>query len=195
MSRDHEGPEGGTPPRLDARGMPVDPAHPLSGASRPEPPREEGPSVRLPALVAVVGAVPLVLAIAQLLRTVPAPDGARPMIVPVLAAALAVGGFSATRVLQLWHLASSRRRRADAGEELPEVRRQLTDAHSLHVIWLLGVSGSVVLMGLLGLWSVWGGIPSGLEPGWPLLLGGAALAGGTQLVRRRLEALWEQSAG
>ena len=67
---------------------------------------------------------------------------------------------------------------------------QLTDAHTVHGVWALAVSGSIALMGLLGLWSLLDGIPSGLEPGWPLLLigGGIALAG--RRLQLRIETLW-----
>ncbi|ASK67201.1 hypothetical protein CFK39_12370 [Brachybacterium avium] len=153
----------------------------------------DGPSPLLATLVTAAGVVLTVLGVVEAVRTVPADGQVRPMSILVLAAALALGGYSLTRLLQLWVLAESRRRRHAAGAELPEVRWQLLDAHSLHAVWAIGVGASVALMGLLGVWSLLDGHPSGLEPGWPLLLSGGALALLVHLVRGRTSRCWEEA--
>ena len=55
---------------------------------------------------------------------------------------------------------------------------------------MIGVGASVALMGLLGLWSLLDGRPSGLEPGWPLLLIGGAVALLARVAWRRTSACW-----
>src|SRR5699024_9268227 len=111
------------------------------------------------------------------------------------AASLALGGYSLTRLLQLLALAGSRRRRRSAGAELPPVRWQLFDAHSLHAVWVIAVGASIALMGLLGVWSLLDGRPSGLEPGWPLLLCGGAVALLAHLAGRRTSRCWQEADG
>ncbi|ATG52710.1 hypothetical protein CFK38_15130 [Brachybacterium vulturis] len=152
-----------------------------------------GPTPLLPSLVAAAGVVLTVLAVVEAARTVPAADQARPMNELVLAAALALGGYSLTRVLQLLLRAQSRRRRRRAGAALPEVRRQLVDAHSLHAVWVIGVGASIALMGALGVWSLLDGRPSGLEPGWPLLLCGGAVALLAHLARQCTSRCWQEA--
>lgn len=178
--------EAGPAPRLDARGMPVERA-----AQGDLPARERGPSLLLPVLISVAG---VLLAGYELIALVSLGlPGSEPLPLnrAVLSCALALGGLSFTRLLQLLVFASRRRRRRQAGQELAEVAWQLTDAHTVHGVWALGVSGSIALMGLLGLWSLLDGIPSGLEPGWPLLLIGAGLALLVRCVWLRTSASWE----
>lgn len=189
---DPEHGDAGSPPsfpRLDAEGMPAgsvgaDDAE--DDAARQDP----GPSLLLPGLVTVLGLVLLTQQLVELIRMVPASGQPRPMNGPVLAAALALGGFSLTRLLQLLGFVTGRRRREAAGETLREVPWQLEDAHSLHAVWAIGVGASIALMGLLGLWSLLDGQPSGLEPGWPLLLAGGAVALVGRLAWQRTTAGW-----
>ena len=179
--------EAGAAPRLDAQGMPVERAARDGDA----PTRERGPSLLLPALVSAAGVLLAGFEVFSLV-TMDLPEGEPlPLHRAVLAGALAMGGFSVTRLLQLLVFASRRRRRRQAGQELAEVAWQLTDAHTVHGVWALAVSGSIALMGLLGLWSLLDGIPSGLEPGWPLLLIGAGLALLSRLAWLRTSASWE----
>lgn len=179
--------EAGAAPRLDAQGMPVERAARDGDA----PARERGPSLLLPALVSAAGVLLAGFEVFSLV-TMDLPEGEPlPLHRAVLAGALAMGGFSVTRLLQLLVFASRRRRRRQAGQELAEVAWQLTDAHTVHGVWALAVSGSIALMGLLGLWSLLDGIPSGLEPGWPLLLIGAGLALLVRCVWMRTSASWE----
>jgi len=196
---DAPGPDPGTDPssdlarspRLDAQGMPAGTGD--GGEPDALPARERGPSLRAPALVAVAGVALTVLAVMELVQAHPAAGEARPMGPLVLAAALTLGGFSLARQLQLLALATSRSRRRTTGAELPEVPWQLTEEHSLHGIWVIGTGASVALMGLLGLWSLWDGRPSGLEPGWPLLLVGALTALLGHLARVRTTEAWERA--
>ncbi|MGP9537655.1 hypothetical protein ACT3SP_06560 [Brachybacterium sp. AOP43-C2-M15] len=182
-------------PRLDADGKPVDEARDASGSAEgPGAGRMPGPSPLPPVLLAVTGAALTVWQLAELLRAVPAQGQALPMTGLVLAAAVALGGFSMARVLQLLRLAAAHRRRRLHGEETAEAPRPLADAHSLHAIWVVGVGGSISLMGLLGVWSLLDGRPSGLEPGWPLLLIGAAVALVAHLAAQRTTACWEGPA-
>ena len=179
--------EAGAAPRLDAQGMPVERAARDGDA----PTRERGPSLLLPALVSAAGVLLAGFEVFSLV-TMDLPEGEPlPLHRAVLAGAVAMGGFSVTRLLQLLVFASRRRRRRQAGQELAEVAWQLTDAHTVHGVWALAVSGSIALMGLLGLWSLLDGIPSGLEPGWPLLLIGAGLALLVRCVWMRTSASWE----
>ncbi|HEX7350759.1 hypothetical protein [Brachybacterium sp.] len=178
-------------PRLDAHGMPAGTVD--GGEPDAQSVRERGPSLWAPALVAVAGVALTVLAVVELVQPPPAAGEARPMGPLALAAALALGGFSLARQLQLLGLATSRSRRRAAGAELPEAPWQLTEEHSLHGIWVIGTGASVALMGLLGLWSLWDGRPSGLEPGWPLLLVGALTALVGHLVRVRTTEAWERA--
>ena len=156
---------------------------------------DRGPSWLPPALVCLVGAGLAVLQLVRLVQAVPVEGQPRPMKAMVHASALAVGGFSLTRLLQLLALARNRRRRRAAGQALPEVSWQLLDAHSLHGVWVVGVGGSVALMGGLGLWSLLDGRPSGLEPGWPLLLIGGAVMLLGHLARQRTTTCWEDEPG
>ncbi len=175
-------------PRLDADGMIAEDAD-----HDPAPPA--GPSPLLPSLVTAVGVGLTVLAVVDVVRSVPAPGGARPMAAAVLAAALAFGGYSLTRLLQLLALAESRRRRRSMGADLPAVRWQLFDAHSLHAVWVIAVGSSIALMGVLGVWSLLDGSPSGLEPGWPLLLCGGAVALLAHLAGQRTSRCWQEADG
>lgn len=177
-------------PRLDAEGMPV-----RDDAAGPAPVPLAGPSLLLPVLASSLGAVLTAAAVVQAVRAVPAPGEARPMTALVLTAALALGGFSLTRLVQLLVLAGSRRRRRRAGSELPPVRWQLFDAHSLHAVWVLAVGASIALMGLLGVWSLLDGHPSGLEPGWPLLLCGGGVALLAHLAGRATSRCWQEADG
>lgn len=189
---DPEHGDAGSPPsfpRLDAEGM-------LAGSAGADDAEDDaarqdpGPSPLLPGLVTVLGLALLSQQLVELIRMVPAEGQARPMSGPVLAAALALGGFSLTRLLQLLGFVTGRRRREAAGETLREVPWQLRDAHSLHAAWVIGVGASIALMGVLGLWSLLDGRPSGLEPGWPLLLTGGAVALISRLTWQRTTAGW-----
>jgi hypothetical protein len=115
------------------------------------------------------------------------------MVPLVLTAAAALGGFSLVRLGQLLALARSRAHRRARGAPLAPLAWRITQEHALHGTWLVGVGASVALMGALGLWSQLDGRPSGLEPGWPLLLCGAAVAYLGDRLRRRIEELWEES--
>lgn len=175
-------------PRLDADGMVTE-----DRADEPAPAPLDGPSPLLPALAAAAGVVLTVLTVVEAVRTVPAAGQARPMNGLVLATSLALGGYSLTRMLQLLLMAQSRRRRRLTGAELPRVRWQLIDAHSLHAVWVIGVGASIAMMGLLGVWSLLDGRPSGLEPGWPLLLSGGAVALLAHLARQRTSQCWQEA--
>lgn len=156
--------------------------------------RDKGPSLLLPGLVTLLGLALLSQQLVELIRMAPAEGQVRPMNGPVLAAALALVGFSLTRLLQLLGFITVRRRREAAGGTLREVPWQLEDAHSLHAVWVIGVGASIALMGLLGLWSLLDGRPSGLEPGWPLLLAGGAVALVGRVAWLRTTAGWAESA-
>lgn len=158
---------------------------------------DRGPSVLLPVLVTIAGAALAVHELVELIRHVPAAGRPRPMNGALLSLALALGGFSGTRLLQLMAFAGARHRRAAEngsdraadGSDL-EVPWQLTDAQSLHGVWVIAVGGSLALMGALGLWSLLEGAPSGLEPGWPLLLLGGAVALCARTLWLRTSAHW-----
>ncbi|WP_193104848.1 hypothetical protein [Brachybacterium sp. FME24] len=159
------------------------------------PPLDSGPTLLWPCIVAAAGLVLTILEVGRLVQLAPADGQARPLNGLILAAALACGGFSMTRLLQLMVFAGSRRTRHTAGVGAPrrEVPWQLTDVHSLHAVWVIGVGASIALMGLLGLWSLLGGLPSGLEPGWPSLLIGALVALLARLAWQRTTARWTAS--
>ena len=158
------------------------------GSDRQDP----GPSPVLPGLVALLGLALFSQQLVELVRMEPAEGQARPMNGPVLAVALALGGYSMTRLLQLLRFVAGRRRREAAGETLRDVPWQLLDSHSLHAVWVIGVGASIALMGLLGLLSLLDGRPSGLEPGWPLLLAGGAVALLGRLAWQRTTAAWTE---
>lgn len=175
-------------PRLDADGMIA-----ADGSPPREPAPLAGPSALLPTLVAAAGAALTVLTAVETVRSVPGAGEARPMNELVLAAALALGGYSLTRLLQLLLLAGARARDRSAGRTLAEVRWRLLDEHSLHAVWVIGVGASIGLMGLLGVWSLLDGHPSGLEPGWPLLLVGGGTALLAHLARQRTSRAWQEA--
>ncbi|MGO1227202.1 hypothetical protein ACT3SQ_01975 [Brachybacterium sp. AOP42-C2-15] len=191
---DPEHGDAGSPPsfpRLDAEGMLArSDAADADDSAR----RDKGPSLLLPGLVTLLGLALLSQQLVELIRMAPAEGQVRPMNGPVLAAALALVGFSLTRLLQLLGFITVRRRREAAGGTLREVPWQLEDAHSLHAVWVIGVGASIALMGLLGLWSLLDGRPSGLEPGWPLLLAGGAVALVGRVAWLRTTAGWAESA-
>ncbi|MDN5821289.1 MAG: hypothetical protein L0H39_07350, partial [Brachybacterium sp.] len=93
-------------PRLDAEGMVAE-----ARTDERAPAPLDGPSPLLPALVATAGVALTVLGVVEAARTAPAAGQARPMNELVLAAALALGGYSLTRVLQLLTMVESRPRR------------------------------------------------------------------------------------
>ncbi|WP_157975724.1 hypothetical protein [Brachybacterium sp. YJGR34] len=184
-------PWSGRLPRLDAAGMPFAPHHADDVAAPPLP----LPPRRWPLLAAGAG---LVLTTAELLRVVPqlADEGPPPSLgLLFLAAALALGGFSAVRLLQLHRLAASHaaRCRADPEADRRPVPWTLADAHEVHGVWLLGVGVSLALVGALGLWSLADGRRTGLEPGWPLLLIGGGVAAAAHTARARITARWRES--
>lgn len=160
------------------------------GDSDPRAGAPASPSLAPPVLVAALGVGAMVLEVVRVIGIDPADGRARPMVGLVLAAALALGGFSATRAAQLLRLATRRAARAEGSVPAPWA---LTEAHSLHAVWVIGVGASVALMGLLGLWSLADGNPSGLEPGWPLLLVGALMALLTRMAWQRTSRLWALS--
>lgn len=181
--------DGSRIPRLDAEGMVVQ-----DGATRTDDlPPQRAPSPWPPGLVAGLALVAVVLAVVELVRSVPQEGQVRPMVPLVLAAAAALGGFSLVRLGQLLALARSRAHRRERGAPLPPLAWSLTQEHAMHGTWLVGVGASVALMGALGLWSLLDGRPSGLEPGWPLLVCGGAVAVLGDRLRRRTEKLWEES--
>lgn len=107
-------------------------------------------------------------------------------LVPLVAAlGLLAGGWSLVRLLQL--------RAKAAGSEVEDDPAGFGPSQSpvisaqMHRIWLFGVAGSLALVGVLGLWSLADGELSGLEPGWPLMLAGAVLAGVAQLLGLTVE--------
>lgn len=193
-SLDPEHGDAGSPPsfpRLDAEGMLAGPDGDDAADAADDPARKDrGPSLLLPVLVTLLGLALLSQQLVELFRAMPAPGQARPMTGPVLAAALALGGFSLVRLLQLLGFVTGRRRRRAAGGTLREVPWQLAEAHSLHAVWVIGVGASIALMGLLGLWSLLDGRPSGLEPGWPLLLVGGTVALVGRVAWQRTTAGW-----
>ena len=175
------------------------------------PDLDRGPSLLLPALVTIMGVALALHELVELIRHLPAAGRPRSLDGVVLALALALGGFSGTRLLQLMTFAGARHRRAVSGagsraaggsdgsarasertaDEIgPEVPWQLTDAQSVHGVWVIAVGGSLALMGMLGLWSALDGQPSGLEPGWPLLLLGVAVALLGRMAWLRTSAHW-----
>src|SRR5699024_9734276 len=88
--------EAGAAPRLDAQGMPVERAARDGDA----PTRERGPSLLLPALVSAAGVLLAGFEVFSLV-TMDLPEGEPlPLHRAVLAGALAMGGFSVTRLLQ-----------------------------------------------------------------------------------------------
>lgn len=161
-----------------------------TGADGSSATQDRGRSWLAPCLVTLLGLALFSQQLVELIRMSPAAGQARPMGGPVLTAALALGGFSLTRLLQLLGFVTARRRRDAAGQPLREVPWQLEDAHSLHAVWVIGVGASIALMGLLGLWSLLDGQPSGLEPGWPLLLIGGAVALLSRVAWQRTTAVW-----
>ena len=73
---------------------------------------------------------------------------------------------------------------------------QLLDAHSLHGVWVVGVGGSVALMGgARAVVAAGRTSPPGLEPGWPLLLIGGAVMLLGHLARQRTTTCWEDEPG
>jgi len=174
--------------RLDADGMIV---HEDAGVLTS--PAAAGPSPVPPVLVTGIGVLATALALADLVGEAPPAGQVRAMVPLVLASALALGGFSLARLVQLLVLVRERARRAGRGEDLRPVRWGLTQEHALHGMWLVGVGASIALMGLLGLWSLLDGEASGLEPGWPLLLAGGAVSLLADRLRRRIEGLWQDT--
>src|SRR5699024_3032511 len=77
-----------------------------------------------------------------------------------LIASWLAGAYSLARVLQLTVDALTR----PAASRRREPSFSLTQAHSLHVIWLVGLGASIAVMGVLGLWSWADGWTSGLAP-------------------------------
>lgn len=90
----------------------------------------------------------------------------------ILALGLAGGGFVLLRLVQL-AVAAHRWAPSEDGSGPP---RGLVGASDTYQVWALGIGASLGMMGVLGLLSVADGEVSGLEPGWPLLLAGAAVA-------------------
>ena len=173
-------------PRLDADGMIV-----REDAETPaRPALQRSPSRLPPGAVTALGVLGAGLALGELLRASPAPGQAPPMVPLVLASALALSGYSFARLLQLLALVRSRARTRARGGSPATAAWGLTQEHALHGPWVVGAGAAIALMGLLGLWSLLDGRPSGLEPGWPLLLvgGGVALAG--RRLQLRIETLW-----
>src|SRR5699024_3719368 len=136
---DPEHGDAGSPPsfpRLDAEGMLArSDAADADDSAR----RDKGPSLLLPGLVTLLGLALLSQQLVELIRMAPAEWQVRPMNGPVPAAALALVGFSLTRLLQLLGFITVRRRREAADGTLREVPWQLEDAHSLHAVWVIGV--------------------------------------------------------
>jgi hypothetical protein len=175
--------------RLDADGMIVregadaDASGPAAARLSPLP----------PVLLTGLGVLATALTLAQLVGSAPPAGEVRAMVPLVLASALALGGYSLARLVQLLVLVGERARRAGRGEDLPPVPWGLTQEHALHGMWLVGVGASIALMGVLGLWSLLEGEASGLEPGWPLLLVGGAVSLLADRLRRRIEGLWQDA--
>lgn len=158
-----------------------------SGAREPD----EGPSARWAALLAVVALLPAPGVLLGVLRSLPEQGWQEGVVPLLLIASWLAGAYSLARVLQLTVHALTR----PAAPRRREPSFSLTQAHSLHVIWLVGLGASIAFMGVLGLWSWADGWTSGLEPGWPLVLIGAALAalgaGASHLMART----WRSSEG
>lgn len=156
-------------------------------------PREldEGPSALWALLLAVAAAVLALAEVAGVVQSLPERGWQQSMIPLVLSASLLAGAYSLARVLQLAAYALTR-------PALPRRREPsfaLSEAHSLHAIWLIGLGASIAFMGALGVWSSVDGRTSGLEPGWPLILIGAELAALTGVVSRSTTRAWRKSAG
>lgn len=106
----------------------------------------------------------------------------------LLALALMAGGFSLARLLQLALMAS----RWDVQRQKGLPSRRLMGAHSMHATWVSGVAGSLVLMGVLGWWSVLDGRLSGLESGTALFLTGILVLLASVGLNRWTEGSWER---
>lgn len=152
---------------------------------------DDGPSPLWAVLAAAAGTVAAAFALAGTLQEIPERGWQHGMVALLLVASVVLGSYSLARVLQLAIYAATRPR-------VPRLREPsfaLTQAHTLHVIWLVGLGASIAFMGLLGVWSLLDGRTSGLEPGWPLIVLGAALAavsaGAARLTTRR----WKDSGG
>lgn len=146
------------------------------------------PSLWLPLLVSLAGCAASGVA---LVGVVQSPSETWSMVPLVLAASLAIGGFSAARMVQWWM-----RARAVAAAVPPsraDLPHDVEEAHVFQAIWVIGVGASIAFMGLLGLWSSLDGRPSGLEPGWPLLLAGAVVAGCARWAWLRTSELWART--
>lgn len=165
---------------------------PSTPAQDPDPPDlDDGPSLRWAILLAVVGAIPALLQLAGALRALPERGWQHSVIPLLLGTSVLLGAFSLARLLQLMIYAATR----PSGSRRREPSYGLTQAHSLHAVWLIGLGASIAFMGVLGVWSALDGRPSGLEPGWPLIVLGAGLAalsaGCGQLTGR----IWNGSEG
>lgn len=156
---------------------------------------ETGPGLLWPVMVMSAGIALTAVAATSLVQSVPEPGQPRELSQLFLAAALALGGFSLIRLLQLWSLAAQRSalRQADPSGARRPVPWQLTDAHSSHAVWVIGVGSSVALMGALGLWSLAGDHRTGIEPGWPLLAIGVLVVAFARIAWSRTTASWERS--
>lgn len=136
-------------------------------------------------LVAAAAALLTLVELLGVLRALPERGWQQSMIPLLLGISALAGAYSLARVLQLALYALSR----PARTRRREPSFALSQAHTLHTIWLTGLGASIAFMGLLGVWSAVDGHHSGLEPGWPLILIGAALAaistGASMLTTRR----------
>lgn len=154
--------------------MPVGPGAPGPGAGPGAGARErdEGPRARWAVVLAIVAVLPAPAVLRDVLRSLPELGWEQAMVPLLLTVSWLAGAYSLARILQLAVHALSR----PASLRRREPSFSLTQAHTLHAIWLIGLGASIAFMGVLGLWSAADGRTSGLEPGWPLILIGTALA-------------------
>ena len=150
---------------------------------------DEGPAARWAVLLAAVAVLPAPVVLLELLRSLPERGWEQAIVPLLLIVSWLAGAYSLTRVLQLAVHALTR----PAPPRRREPSFSLTQAHTLHSIWLIGLGASIAFMGLLGLWSWADGRTSGLEPGWPLILIGAVLAALSAGASRLMTRTWRDS--
>lgn len=152
---------------------------------------DDGPSPLWAALVAAAGTMAALFALVETLQAIPERGWQPAMVALLLATSVVLGSYSLARVLQLAIYATKRARISRPREP----SYALTQAHTLHAIWLIGLGASIAFMGVLGVWSALDGRASGLEPGWPLIVLGAGLAALSAGASRMTSRRWTGSEG
>ena len=152
---------------------------------------DDGPSPGWAGLVAAAAAVVALFSLVGTVQQIPERGWQHAMVALLLATSALLGSYSLARVVQLAIYAATRSR----SPRPREPSYALTQAHTLHAIWLIGLGASIAFMGVLGVWSLLDGRPSGLEPGWPLILLGAALSAAGAGTARLTTRTWRRSGG